>query len=75
MKHHGVVSWFNEIKGFGFIRDDESGEDVFVDYSAVEREGFRTLYAGETVEYEKTEDSGGVKAAKVRLTGTLAPGA
>ncbi len=70
MKRSGIVTWFNEIKGFGFIRDNGTEEDVFVDYSAVEREGFRTLHPGETVEFRLREEGGGTKAAEVRV---LAP--
>lgn len=67
MKRRGIVTWFNEVKGFGFIRDDETGDDVYVDYSAVEREGFRTLQPDETVEFSLREEGGGDKAANVRV--------
>ncbi len=67
MKRSGTVTWFNEIKGFGFLRDDDAGDDVYVDYAAVEREGFRTLHPGERVEFRRVEEGGGVKAAQVRI--------
>ena len=60
----GRVKWFNDRKGFGFI-GQESGDDVFVHHSAIESEGFRTLYEGEEVEFEIIEDSKGLKAEKV----------
>ncbi|EPR30653.1 cold-shock DNA-binding domain protein [Alkalidesulfovibrio alkalitolerans DSM 16529] len=69
MKHTGVVTWFNEIKGFGFIRDHVANDDVYVDFSAVQREGFRTLSAGEEVEFVRTETAGAPKAAEVRVIG------
>lgn len=60
----GVVKWFNETKGFGFIVHD-SGRDVFVHYSAIEIEGFKTLKAGEEVTFEVFESSKGLHARKV----------
>lgn len=53
----GKVKWFNEAKGYGFIEQDEGGEDVFVHFSAIQAEGFRTLREGQEVEFElKTGD-------------------
>lgn len=60
----GKVKWFNESKGFGFI-EQESGEDVFVHYSAIQSEGFKTLAEGQTVEFEVENDSKGPKAVNV----------
>ena len=60
----GHVKWFNERKGFGFI-GQESGDDVFVHHSAIQMEGFKTLYEGDMVEFELIEDSKGPKADKV----------
>ena len=60
----GRVKWFNDRKGFGFI-GQESGDDVFVHHSAIQCEGFKTLYEGEEVEFEIIEDSKGLKADKV----------
>ncbi len=48
----GTVKWFNVAKGWGFILLDESGEDVFVHYSQIQGEGFRTLHQGERVRFE-----------------------
>jgi len=60
----GKVKWFNESKGFGFI-EQESGEDVFVHYSAIKGDGFKTLTEGQTVEFELTQDAKGTKAINV----------
>ncbi len=60
----GRVKWFNESKGFGFIERD-SGEDVFVHFSAIQSDGFKTLSEGQTVEFEVTQDAKGAKAANV----------
>ena len=60
----GVVKWFNPEKGYGFIRQ-ENGEDVFVHYSSISGEGFRTLIQGQTVEYDEAQGPKGLFAAKV----------
>jgi CspA family cold shock protein len=60
----GVVKWFNDAKGFGFIQHT-SGRDVFVHYSVISSDGFKTLKDGETVEYELKEGPKGLQAAKV----------
>ncbi|UCE18028.1 MAG: cold-shock protein [Gemmatimonadota bacterium] len=60
----GRVKWFNERKGFGFI-GQESGDDVFVHHSAIQGEGFKTLYEGEEVEFEIIQDPKGLRADKV----------
>jgi len=60
----GHVKWFNDHKGFGFI-GQESGDDVFVHHSAIEGDGFKTLYEGQEVEFEIIQDSKGLKADKV----------
>ena len=61
----GTVKWFNESKGFGFI-SQESGEDVFVHFSAIEGDGFKTLAEGEAVEFEVTQGPKGLQATNVR---------
>lgn len=61
----GKVKWFNESKGFGFI-EQESGEDVFVHYSAIVTDGFKTLKEGQSVEFEVTQDAKGAKAVNVK---------
>ena len=60
----GVVKWFNDAKGFGFI-EHTTGRDVFVHYSVIEAEGFKTLKDGEEVEYEIKEGPKGLHASKV----------
>ena len=60
----GVVKWFNNAKGFGFI-EHETGRDVFVHYSVIEQDGFRTLKDGEEVSYELKEGDKGLHAIKV----------
>ncbi len=60
----GKVKWFNETKGFGFIQQ-ESGEDVFVHYSEIQGEGFKTLNEGDDVEFEVTNGPKGPQASNV----------
>ncbi|MBQ7369538.1 MAG: cold-shock protein [Clostridia bacterium] len=52
----GTVKWFNAGKGYGFIAGDEGGEDVFVHFSAIQAEGFRTLKEGQKVSFETEPD-------------------
>lgn len=61
----GKVKWFNADKGFGFI-ERENGNDVFVHYSAIESDGFKTLDEGQNVEFDVVEGSKGPQAANVR---------
>jgi cold shock protein len=61
----GTVKWFNESKGFGFIAKEDGG-DVFVHFSEIEGEGFKTLAEGDAVEFEVTDSPKGPKAAHVR---------
>ncbi len=64
----GRVKWFNDAKGYGFIEQD-GGDDVFVHFSAIEGEGFKTLSEGEEVEFEVTEGPKGLQAANVTKKG------
>lgn len=60
----GKVKWFNDTKGYGFIQE-ESGQDVFVHYTAVVGEGFKSLKEGDEVEFEITKGPKGPQASKV----------
>jgi len=60
----GKVKWFNAEKGFGFIETEE-GNDVFVHFSAIQSEGFKTLDEGQTVEFDVVQGSRGPQAANV----------
>ncbi len=61
----GKVKWFNDTKGYGFIETD-SGDDIFVHYSAITGEGFKTLKEGEEVEFEVTDGPKGPQAIDVK---------
>lgn len=64
----GTVKWFNDAKGYGFIRQDNGGEDVFCHHTAIQAEGFRTLAEGQRVEFEVTKGPKGLQAANVRAS-------
>lgn len=66
----GTVKWFNDDKGYGFITNDESGEDLFVHFSAIIAEGFKSLKEGQRVTFEVEDDEvrGKMRAANVRVT-------
>ena len=61
----GSVKWFNDAKGYGFI-SQEDGEDVFVHFSAIQAQGFKSLAEGVKVEFEVTRGPKGLQAANVR---------
>lgn len=63
----GVVKWFNQSKGFGFIKPDEGSQDVFVHYSDIQGDGFRSLSEGDKVEFEVTDGDRGKKATNVTI--------
>ena len=64
----GTVKWFNAGKGYGFISNDEGGEDIFVHFSAIQIEGFKTLHDGQKVSFEIVEDSGNGKLRAANVT-------
>ena len=61
----GTVKWFNADKGFGFIQQDDGGQDVFVHFSAIQTTGFKELQEGDKVEYEVTQGPKGLQAEQV----------
>lgn len=61
----GTVKWFNATKGFGFITGDEDGQDIFVHYSGIATQGYKTLDDGQKVSYDVTEGSRGPQAVNV----------
>lgn len=63
-REQGTVKWFNAAKGYGFIQR-QSGEDVFVHFSAIEAEGYKTLNEGQAVEFEVKQGSKGLQAERV----------
>jgi CspA family cold shock protein len=64
----GKVKWFNGEKGFGFIQQDEGGDDVFVHFSAIQGSGFKNLNEGDEVEYQVEKGPKGLQAANVTVT-------
>lgn len=63
----GTVKWFNESKGFGFITPEDGGKDVFVHFSAIVGDGFRTLGEGQVVTYEVENGAKGPQATQVSV--------
>jgi cold shock protein len=63
----GTVKWFNSEKGFGFITQDDGQPDVFVHFSAIQSDGYKTLDENAKVEYETTQGPKGLQAANVRV--------
>ncbi|GAB4247588.1 MULTISPECIES: cold-shock protein [Deferrisoma] len=62
----GIVKWFNDQKGYGFVTPDNGGADLFVHFSAIQGEGFKTLTEGQAVEFDAVPGMKGPQAANVR---------
>lgn len=65
----GTVKWFSESKGYGFIRPTDGSPDVFVHFSAIEGNGFKTLAEGQTVQFESKTGPKGLQATRVLVQG------
>ena len=63
----GKVKWFNNAKGFGFIREDGKDDDIFAHFSTITMDGYKTLKAGQEVEFELSEGPKGLHAANIKL--------
>lgn len=63
----GTVKWFNESKGYGFITPSDGSPDIFVHYSVIQGDGFRTLKEGQNVEFEAQDGPKGLQATKVTM--------
>ena len=66
---NGTVKWFNAEKGFGFISNDEGGDDVFVHFSAIQADGFKSLNEGQKVTFETEQDP--KNASKLRAVNVI----
>jgi CspA family cold shock protein len=66
LPERGKVKWFNESRGYGFIRRETGGNEIYVHYSDIEGEGFRTLSEGEVVEFDLSDGERGLEARNVR---------
>ena len=67
----GIVKWFNDAKGFGFITPDDGGEGLFAHFSAIQTGGFRSLKEGQKVEFDVVQGPKGRQASNIHATGTV----
>ena len=70
----GTVKWFNNVKGYGFIVPENGGNDIFAHYSTIEMEGYKTLKAGQSVQFEAAEGPNGMQASLVKSLEAMAAG-
>lgn len=63
---NGTVKWFNNAKGYGFIRPKDGGDDIFAHYSTISMDGYRSLKAGQEVTFEMVEGDKGLHATKIQ---------
>jgi len=67
----GIVKWFNNTKGYGFILPDSGTGDIFAHYSAIDMDGYKTLKAGQTVQFEAEQGPKGLHAKKIQAIGDI----
>lgn len=70
----GTVKWFNNAKGYGFILPDEGGEDLFVHYTSIVMDGYKTLKAGQAVSFDVIKGGKGLHATNIRAPGSDSAG-
>jgi len=71
----GIVKWFNNTKGYGFILPESGGGDIFAHYSAIDMDGYKTLKAGQTVQFETEQGPKGLHAKNIQASGETAAAA
>ncbi len=67
----GTVKWFNNAKGYGFLTPESGDQDIFIHFSAIEMDGYKTLKEGQTVEFELEQGPKGLHAQKVHAQNTM----
>ena len=69
MSSTGIVKWFNNAKGYGFVTPDQGEKDIFVHFSSITMEGYKTLKEGQKVQFEMTEGPKGLHASDIKAVG------
>ncbi len=69
----GTVKWFNNAKGYGFVLAEKSNEDLFIHYSSIQMDGYKSLKAGQAIEYEVQEGPKGMHAVNIRYAEDMCP--
>lgn len=67
----GIVKWFSNAKGYGFISPDEGGDDIFAHFSAIEMDGYKSLKEGQRVEFDVSDGPKGLQANKIMLSSAV----